>query len=929
MLALNQCTSPRNRANFELLGFFRCIPTPFLLYSSVLISKWLEFLTYYFTLSKAALGKHITVTLSLLLTAAFFAQSKPAEQFLENGRGTYRGPDAGMFPDTPFRQKIDLAGVWQYTRDGKSLQPIAVPSAYDFPGKVTFQRTFTLTGELLDNHVFTLVVYGINYQSEISINGTYVTRHVGGFSSFTVPIGENILQEGAENVISISVDNTLTPRTTIPPRQYVGGWRNYGGIFRDIYLLATPKLFIGETDVKTSVSPDYKTAKLRIRSTIENRGHPLADSLMAREKPVKGEFVGYIAELYDKLSGAVVTRGVPIPLDVKQKSSTSVTAELIVTAPKLWSPATPDLYVLKCSIVYVRGKEVNPLDEFDLNVGIRDLQLKESSIILNGKRTTLQGVVWREDHPLFGSAMTYEAMERDVVQIKGLGANLVRFLYPPHPYVLNLCDRYGLFVMEEIPYVAVPREVMKDDEYQELTENYLKEMVLRDRHRVSVFAWGLGDEFDGRWVDQPACEILATMRQVVSSLDERPPYYATSRLMDECLDEFPLLVVNAFSQDSKEFRQFLVEWQKRFPSKTVIVGRHGKSVQPGNRNGYSDPLSYEAQARYAMQHHEVVKDLRLAGSVWWSFSDWRGDRPSLSTYSGDPYLHTSGLVNYNREKRLAYDILRASFTGEKIAALPIGNYSASSPIVFVLVGLLALIAFAFLYNGNRRFRENIHRGLTRTYNFYADVRDQRILSYAHSLFLSLVVAVTWATVLSSILTHYRNDLVFDNLLSHILPDGIKEWLILLVWNPPQFILLGTGIILVFLLLLSLLVLLSSFVARTRVTIYHSVGVAVWSMLPFIILIPVAMILHRILETPLYVVPSFLLIGLLGIWAMYRFFKGVSVIFDVYPLKVFVVGIIIIVCSLALAYGYLDYTQSATLYLRHLIGTTAVIPIPSM
>jgi len=828
-----------------------------------------------------------------------------------------------MFPDTPFRQKIDLAGFWECSFDG-TTRSVSVPSAYDFTGKVTFQRTFTLTAELLDNFVFTLVVYGINYASEILINGTYVTRHVGGFGSFTVPIGENILQEGDQNVITVSVDNTLTARTTLPLRQHVGGWRTYGGIFRDIYLLATPRLYIGETEVKSSLSADNKVGKVRVKSLIENRGYPLADSL-GTGKPIKGEYFGYVAELYDKLSGVMVSRSVPAPLDIAEKKTTTSTAELTITAPKLWSPATPDLYVLKCFIVHAKGKEVTQLDELDLNIGLRDLQFKESSIVLNGTRMTIKGVVWREDHPLFGSALTYEAMEKDIAQIKGLGANLVRFLHPPHPYLLNLCDRYGLFAMEEIPHVAVPSEIMKEDQYQELVESNIKDMVVRDRHHVSVFAWGVGDEFDSRLVDQPSCEILRMMRNVIASLDDRPTYYATSRWTDECLGEFPLLVVNAHGEPSKQFRHFLVQWQHRFPLKPIIVGRYGKDVQPGNRNGYSDPLSLEAQARYAMQQYDIVKDLRLAGSVWWSFSDWRGERPSLSTHSGDPYLHTSGLVDYNREKRLAYDILRASFAGEKIAALPIGNYSPSSPIVFVLVGLLVLIAFAFLYNSNRRFRENVHRGLTRTYNFFADVRDQRILSYTHSLFLCLVVAVTWATVLSSILTHYRDDYVFDNLLSQILPDGVKEWLIMLVWNPPQFIVLATGMGVVLLVFLAFIVRLSSFVARARVTFYHAVAVAIWSMLPFIILIPVAMILHRILETPLYVIPSFILIGLLGIWTMYRFFKGISVIYDIYPLKVFAAGIFIIMCGVALAYGYLDYAQSASLYLRHLIGAVTVVP----
>lgn len=874
------------------------------------IYKWLASLTYYFTLTKAALGKYLPAALALLLTTPLFAQNR----FLENGKGILRGPDTGIFPDTPLRSKVDLSGAWQYTLDGVAWHPVLVPSAYDFTGKVTFQREFELGSDILERYVFSLVAYGINYQTDISINGTFVGRHVGGYVSFVLPIDENILQVGSENVITIAVDNVLTARTTIPLRHRVGGWRNYGGIIRDLYLLATPKLFISETNVKTELSHDYKTAKLRVQSIIENRGY-------TGDKPigVKGEFIGYVVELYDKLSGTLASRSTPVAFTLEENKTTALNADLLVSTPNLWSPTTPDFYILKCFIVYVAGKEITPLDEYDLNIGLRDVKFKGASMVFNGTAINVKGVVWREDHPVFGTAMTHEAMERDIAQIKGLGANCVRFLHPPHPYLLNLCDRYGLLVMEEIPFVGVPPEIMRSEQYQELVTNYLQEMVARDRNHVSVFAWGLGDEFDTGWAGHHVCEIITAMRSLVASIDNRPTYYATATHGDTCLNQFPLLAINTRTVEPKAFHQVLTGWKEFFPSKPLVVVHYGKDVQPGNRNGYSDPLSMESQARYAMQHLDVVNELKLAGSIWWSFSDWRGDRPSLSTYSGDPYVHTMGLASYDRQKRVAYDVVRAVFNGEKVAALPLGNYSSGEPMVYVISGLVVLIAFAFIYNSNRRFRENVHRGLTRTYNFFADVRDQRILTYGHSLFLALVIAVTWATVLSSILTHYRDNLVFDTLLSQLMPDVLKEWLVRLVWEPVRFILIISGILIVFFIFLSLFVQACSFIFRTRVNLYHSISVAVWSMLPYIILIPVAMILYRVLETPLYILPSFSLIAVLMVWTMYRLLKGVSVIFDVYPLKVYAVGVLIIVGSVALLYGYLDYTQSASLYLRHIIG----------
>lgn len=876
------------------------------------IPNWLTPLPYCFTLTKAILVSFLGILFPLLL---FSTLALSQNRFLENGGGTQRGPDAGLFADTPLRQKIDLSGRWNYTLDGQEWNSILVPSAYDFSGKVTFQRTFDITEELLDRYTFLLVAYGINYQSDITINGSFIGRHIGGYTTFVLPIPDNTLQVGNENVITIVVDNELTARTTLPLKQPVGGWRTYGGIIRDIYFLAVPKIYIVETEVRTDLSSDYGTAKLQVRSLIENRGY-----MVGKPGNPKGVSWVYRAELYDKLSGVLVGRSVPVPCSLEQNKVERVRAEVVLPTPKLWSPASPDIYVLKCFLVRV-GKETQPIDEYDLNIGMTDLKFKEHRIVLNGEPLTLNGVVWREDHPEFGAAMTYEALEKDIAQIKGLGANLIRVLNPPHPYILNLCDRYGLLVMEEIPLVGVPSEITLNAQYWELVANYLKEMVVRDRNHVSVFAWGLGDDLGPEWSVPHACQSITSMRELVSSLDTRQTYYGTSTMDDQCLARFGMLTVNIHTKDVKEFRKLLKEWRERHSSKPIIVARYGEDVEPGNRNGYSDPLSLEWQARYGMQSLDVVRELKLAGSVWWSFNDWRGDRPAVSTYSGDPFVHAMGLVGYNREKRIAYDVIRSVFNGEKVAALPIGNYSSSAPIVYVIAGLVVLIVFAFLYNSNRRFRENVHRSLTRTYNFFADVRDQRILNYGHSTFLAAVIAVTWATVLSSIFSHYRDSLVLDNLLSQFMPDSLKEWFVRLVWQPPKFILIISGILFFQFIVLSLIVQLCSLIARTRVSLYHSISVVVWSMLPNIILIPIAMILYRVMEIPLYILPAFILMGILVIWTTYRLLKGVSVIFDVYPLKVYVAGILIIVSGFALLYGYLDYTQSMSAYLKQMIGAS--------
>ncbi len=827
-----------------------------------------------------------------------------------NGNPTRMGADAAMFPDSPTRLKIDLSGTWKFSLDGKTWGTVEVPSAFDFTGKVIFQRALEIKREMLDKYTFLLVVYGINYQSEITINGNFVGRHVGGYTSVVLPIQNNTLQVGTENSITISVNNELTPRTTVPLRQQVGGWRSYCGIFRDIYILAVPKLFVDDLKTTSSISPDFKSAKISVHCNITDRWSGL--------KSESGGLLGFQVEAYDKLSGEIVGRSSITPFTPHINKTISVNTDILVPNPKLWSPEIPDLYLLKCQLVRSVGKEITLLDEYSVDVGIRSILWKDGRLILNNSLLILKGILWQEDHDVFGSAMTYEALERDIVSIKTLGANLIRFLYPPHPYMLNLCDRYGIFVLEEIPVTDVPHEIISREYYQEMVTTYAKEMVQRDRNHVSVLGWGIGDEIDAP--TSFSCEFVNGLRNIIRSLDNRSVFFATRNMNNPCFDYVDIAALNSYGDEPKDYREALKAFAVKYPEKPIIVVRYGRNVEPGNHSGYSDPYSMESQARYAMQFYSALKEMKLVGSVLWSYNDWRSDRPSLATRSNDPYLCAMGVVSHAREKRTAFDVVRALYNDEKVQALPVGNFSSNTPIVYVISGFIMLISFAFMYNAIRRFRDGVNRSFFRTYNFFADVRDQRILTYVHTSFLAIIISVTGATLLSSIFTHYRDNLLIDNLLSQVMPDVLKEWFIYLVWYPYYFILIISGIIFLKFILLSLFIKFLSMLVKTRVLFYHAFSVTIWSSSPYIILIPFAMIIFRLMETEFYIIPIFILIALISFWVLLRLLKGVSIIFDVFPIKVYTIGFLILIIACIAVYGYLDYTKSAVIYLKYFLQT---------
>jgi hypothetical protein len=856
-------------------------------------------------------GVHIL--LSLLLFASHPVRAQKG--FLENGTQLNRGSDSGFMLDTPTRKKIDLSGDWTFSlQDGESGS-VKVPSAYIFPAKVTFQRKFDISAEDLDMYRFHMVFYGVNYLADVSVNGEFVMSHPGGCTSFVEEIPPNLLQVGPENSIRVVTNNLLDMKKSFPLKPRVWGMTAYGGIVRDAFLLATPLLYVKDAVVRSELDKDATKAVITVTAAVDGPD-PQADSV-AGVKPGK---LGLVVEVMEKLSGLSVVRSATIPVRRSGDAWEEVSATLTIPEPKIWRPETPELYLVKVSLVTEADKQVSLVDEYDVTHGIRSLVVEKGDIRLNGKRLFLKGVAWYEDHPIWGCALTTEQMERDVISIKNLGANLIRFSgHPPHPYMLNLCDRYGLLAMEELP-VSAPAGLLGNEAYREIAVTLMREMVMRDRNHVSVLAWGIGDEFDA--TEEGSRKFVEELVRQAKVLDPRPTYYgALLSRTDRCSDLVDLAAVNLYARDSREFKSELEIWRGRNKGRPLIVSRFGTEVQNDNRGGYSDPLSQQAQARFFIQRFDVLRSLDYGGGIVWSYNDWRGDRPALMVHTRDPRLYSMGLVSAGREKRIAYDAVRSVFQGEKFSALPEGSYSPSAPIIYVLSGFVLLVGLAYLYNTNRRFRESLNRSLLSSYNFFADIRDQRAVAVLHSTLLGLIVSFAIAVVLSSFLLHFRDSRFLDDLLSFLLvEDGVKIALVQLVWSPLRFILFGGMMIFLSLLILGGVVMALRMILKTRVYAYHAYTIVMWATSPLIILIPVGMILYRVMESPVYVLPALVLFAVLMIWTVLRGLKGLSIVFDASRARVYTIAVGMALFVGAGLYVYYDVAHAAPTYLPFIFQT---------
>ncbi len=836
-------------------------------------------------------------------------------QFVGSGFPTTPLLTGGTINDSPTRHKIDLSGIWEVSVDGDEAIRVAVPSAFDGVAELQYERTFTIPDTLLGRSSIELVAYGINYTAEIWINDTFIGNHNGGYTSFSFPVSPEILNHSGPNRIYVATSNTLRTRDTVPIRSQMGTERNFGGIFRDIYLLIAPEVSIHQAQVKTTFLDGYTAAEMNIQVTAGWK-HVLPEDVITPDPEFSENTYEIGAELLDGSRGFVIAQSQRVRLNFSENRLTEGNFRLIVRNPRLWSPDNPDLYLL--SLVLYRNGAVH--DRSGIVYGFRDIAVRGASILLNGQPFRGRGVVYHEYHPDFGSAINYEVMERDVALMKIANINLVRILHrPPHPHLLTLFDRYGILCMIEIPVVNVPGQILRNSNFLSVAKTYLQETIIRDRNHPSVLAWGLGDDIEAP--HQGAIHYIQQLTEHGRNFDDRP-YYAASRFPsnERISDYLEFAVINIPPGMGQESLPVLTHWKSRNQEKPLFIGKLGSYVEPGNLGGYSDPHSYEAQARYLLQMMEQLRDMAVTGILVNSFADWQGARPSMVIPGNDYTLHSLGILSADRKQRRGFEIVKALYRGEKIPPLIVGKASGGTPIEYVFGGFIVLIGFAYILNASRRFRENVQRSLFRPYNFFADVRDQRILSGFHTIYLGILISLTVGMTLASFLQHYQYNQILDFGFSHFLiSDSLKIFLADALDQTWQLILLLSVICLAVLIVTAILIQVCSVFVKTRVLFSHSYIVAFWSALPFVGFIPLAMILYNVLETEFYVVPILGLLGLMGLWVMFRLFKGMSIIYDVLSFRVYVIGIFAVVSINGIMLLISEYAQATFTYLGFFVN----------
>lgn len=257
------------------------------------------------------------------------------------------------------------------------------------------------------------------------------------------------------------------------------------GIYRDVYLLARPRVHIADFFIKTKLDKIYENALLDVDVKIAN----------LKEKIQEGYDLELILLNRDKKQ---VTRGElkDISLD---RGTNKLNITLEVEKPHKWSAEAPYLYH---TLLILKDGTGNIVEIIPHKTGFRQVELKDGLMLVNGRAIKLKGVNRHEHHPRLGRAVPYTSMLEDVVLMKQHNINAVRTAhYPDDPRFYDLCDEYGLYLIDEtdlethgFEYGEGVSTLSDDPSWQEAYIDRVSRMVERDKNHPSIILWSLGNE---------------------------------------------------------------------------------------------------------------------------------------------------------------------------------------------------------------------------------------------------------------------------------------------------------------------------------------------------------------------------------------------------------------------------------------------------
>ncbi len=395
-------------------------------------------------------------------------------------------------------KEIVVPGNWQTQGFGK---PIYTNIKYPFrkiPPRVTsepderftsyklrnpvgsYKRTFFIDEAWSNKEVFVKFA-GVKSAFYLWINGRKVGYSQGSMTPATFKITKYV--KPGNNQIAVEVyrwsDGSYLEDQDM--------WR-LSGIYRDVTLLARNKTYVHDFAIFTDFDEDYINADFKLDIKLKN----------SSQSELKG--ISVEAAIYDsnqniiQKSNTILKHKFP---EIDADAEEELSLKMLIEKPLHWNAETPNLYTL---LIMLKDKNGSVLEHVPCKFGFREVEIHNDLFKINGQLVKLKGVNRHEHHPRTGRHVDYNTMIKDIELLKQCNINFVRTShYPNCPEWYQLCDEYGIYLMNEANQEShdfeIGNKVIGDNsDWTEAHADRALSMVERDKNHPSVIIWSLGNE---------------------------------------------------------------------------------------------------------------------------------------------------------------------------------------------------------------------------------------------------------------------------------------------------------------------------------------------------------------------------------------------------------------------------------------------------
>ena len=467
-----------------------------------------------------------------------------------------------------------------------------------------------------------LEIRGANSSADVYWNGKHMAHHDGGYSTWRVDVTDVM---DNENLLSIAVDNS--PNQKVYPQ--VADFTFYGGLYRDVKLICVSDShfdldYYGGPGIKVNPCVSGKDANVEVEVFLTNA--KLSQSVRFSILDAEGNLL-------------------------QQKECKDTLASFQITDARLWN-GRKDPYLYSCKAELL--EDGNVLDCVSTAFGCRSYVIDpERGFILNGEEYPLRGVSRHQDRWDVGNALLPEHHEEDIALICEMGATTIRLAHYQHDqYFYDLCDRNGLVIWAEIPYISQHMPAGREN-----TISQMKELIIQNYNHPSIVVWGLSNEITMRGAEDPdLLENHRILNNLCHEMDKTRP--TTMACVSPCPMDSTIVTIPDTVSYNHYFGWYGGDtsmngpWFDKFHAKhpNIPIGCSEYGCEALNWHT-SDPQQGDYTEEYqAYYHEELIKQLFTRKYMWathvWNMFDFGCDARNEGGENGQNH---KGLVTIDRK----------------------------------------------------------------------------------------------------------------------------------------------------------------------------------------------------------------------------------------------------------------------------------------